>query len=233
MANNNAGSRQTTRVAVRGRKRTHAPPVYNYNGVHNSYEDKDNDFLCPICFEVIEEAHMTRCGHSFCRRCILRSLEMSNRCPKCNFVIEKTDQIFPNVTLNELILKYRQRIDEKRLKIGLQTAGPTPDVQEFIQDQEKWDLAEVNLMLEVLISKKRKLEMDNQVAQIQILKDFLDEAKRKKQEQLSELTSQMKLLEDDLKRIEERMIKQRHAYNAMMSVSPPVQTFYLLGGLLQ
>ncbi|XP_041481190.1 E3 ubiquitin-protein ligase COP1-like isoform X1 [Lytechinus variegatus] len=221
MANNSAaGSRQTTRVAVRGRKRTHVTQVYNYNGVHNSYEDKDNDFLCPICFEVIEEAHMTRCGHSFCRRCILRSLETSNRCPKCNFVIEKTDQIFPNFALNELILKYRQRVEEKRLKLGPQTGGPTPDVQEFIQDQEKWDLAEVNLMLEVLVSKKRKLEMDNQVAQIQILKDFLDEARRKKLEQINELSAQMSILEDDIKRIEERMKKQRHAYNAMMSAFP-------------
>ena len=29
-------------------------------------------------------------------KCILQSLEQSNRCPKCNYVIEKTDQIFPN-----------------------------------------------------------------------------------------------------------------------------------------
>ncbi|XP_006824062.2 E3 ubiquitin-protein ligase COP1-like [Saccoglossus kowalevskii] len=80
-------------AATRRRKRPQ-PPIYN--GVYNSYEDKNNDFVCPICFEMIEEAHMTKCGHTFCFKCITRSLEESNRCPKCNFVIEKTDQIFPN-----------------------------------------------------------------------------------------------------------------------------------------
>ena len=34
----------------------------------------------------------------FSYRCIKRSLEESNRCPKCNSVIERKDQIFPNVT---------------------------------------------------------------------------------------------------------------------------------------
>ena len=35
---------------------------------------------------------------NFSYRCIKRSLEESNRCPKCNSVIERKDQIFPNVT---------------------------------------------------------------------------------------------------------------------------------------
>uniref|UniRef100_A0A8C0W1C0 RING-type domain-containing protein n=1 Tax=Castor canadensis TaxID=51338 RepID=A0A8C0W1C0_CASCN len=35
------------------------------NGLINSYEDKSNDFVCPICFDMIEEAYMTKCGHSF------------------------------------------------------------------------------------------------------------------------------------------------------------------------
>ncbi len=37
------------------------------------------NFLCPICFELINEAHMTRCGHTFCYACLLRTIEQTAR----------------------------------------------------------------------------------------------------------------------------------------------------------
>ncbi|XP_015301469.1 E3 ubiquitin-protein ligase COP1 isoform X13 [Macaca thibetana thibetana] len=48
------------------RKRPLLAPLCN--GLINSYEDKSNDFVCPICFDMIEEAYMTKCGHSFWNR---------------------------------------------------------------------------------------------------------------------------------------------------------------------
>ncbi|XP_033643605.1 E3 ubiquitin-protein ligase COP1-like isoform X1 [Asterias rubens] len=213
------GSSNNRQTAARQRRKRSQPAVYNYNGVHNSYEDKDNDFLCPICFDIIDEAHMTKCGHSFCHKCIIQSLEESNRCPKCNFAIEKNDQIFPNFALNELVLKYRQKSDEKRLKLSPPNSHIS-ELQELITDQEKWDLTEVNLMLEVLVGKKRQLEMDSWFAQSQILKEFLEHAKIRKQEQLDELTKQMRLLEEDVKRVEDRLSKHREAYTSMLSSYP-------------
>ncbi|XP_028519750.1 E3 ubiquitin-protein ligase COP1 [Exaiptasia diaphana] len=82
----------------RGNKRPH-PPIYG--GITNSFSDRNSDFLCPICFDTIDEAFMTKCGHTFCYQCINRSLSESNRCPKCNFIIEKADQIFPNFLCKE------------------------------------------------------------------------------------------------------------------------------------
>ena len=32
------------------------------NGIKNSFEKTDSSFLCPVCFEVIIEAHITKCG---------------------------------------------------------------------------------------------------------------------------------------------------------------------------
>uniref|UniRef100_A0A665UI57 RING-type domain-containing protein n=1 Tax=Echeneis naucrates TaxID=173247 RepID=A0A665UI57_ECHNA len=173
------------------KKSLHQAPLYN--GLLNSYEDKSNDFVCPICFEMIEEAHMTKCGHSFCFKCIRQSLEDSNRCPKCNYIVDNIDQLYPNFLVNELILKHKQRSEEKRLKLDhpvSTTHTPNGSRWQVFQDvlspdQENLDLANVNLMLELLVQKKKQLEAESQAAQRQILMEFLKEARRNKREVLS------------------------------------------------
>uniref|UniRef100_A0A8C2AT23 COP1 E3 ubiquitin ligase n=1 Tax=Cyprinus carpio TaxID=7962 RepID=A0A8C2AT23_CYPCA len=146
---------QSARLGSSSRKR----PLYN--GLINPYEDKSNDFVCPICFEMIEEAHMTKCGHSFCYKCIRQSLEDSNRCPKCNYVIDNVDQLYPNFLVNELILKQKQRSEEKRLKRDHPVSNGTKwqVFQDVLgADQENMDLANVNYILEYLLQKKKQLE---------------------------------------------------------------------------
>uniref|UniRef100_A0A8C6I0U6 RING-type domain-containing protein n=1 Tax=Mus spicilegus TaxID=10103 RepID=A0A8C6I0U6_MUSSI len=54
---------------------------------------------------MTEEAYMTKCGHSFCYKCIHQSLEDNNTCPKCNYVVDNVDHLYPNFLANELILK--------------------------------------------------------------------------------------------------------------------------------
>ncbi|XP_042370988.1 E3 ubiquitin-protein ligase COP1-like, partial [Plectropomus leopardus] len=139
------------------KKSLHQAPLYN--GLLNSYEDKSNDFVCPICFEMIEEAHMTKCGHSFCFKCIRQSLEDSNRCPKCNYIVDNVDQLYPNFLVNELILKQKQRSEEKRLQLDHPNGSRWQVFQDVLSpDQENLDLANVNLMLELLVQKKKQLE---------------------------------------------------------------------------
>lgn len=118
-SNSTSGQASQTR-AGRRRKRPH-PPVYG--GIMNSFSDKNSDFVCPICFDTIDEAFMTKCGHTFCYQCITRSLEESNRCPKCNYIIDKPDQIFPNFLLNELVQKVKERTGQKK------TNKMVPDTQ--------------------------------------------------------------------------------------------------------
>uniref|UniRef100_A0A3P8X2D4 COP1 E3 ubiquitin ligase n=1 Tax=Cynoglossus semilaevis TaxID=244447 RepID=A0A3P8X2D4_CYNSE len=163
------------------KKSLHQAPLHN--GLLNSYEDKSNDFVCPICFEMIEEAYMTKCGHSFCFKCIRRSLEDSNRCPKCNYIVDNVDQLYPNFLVNELILKQKQRSEEKRLKLDHPNGSRWQVFQDVLSpDQENLDLANVNLMLELLVQKKKQLEVESQAAQRQILMEFLKEARRNKRE---------------------------------------------------
>ncbi|XP_078459375.1 E3 ubiquitin-protein ligase COP1 isoform X1 [Lampetra planeri] len=191
------------------RKRPQAPI---YNGLVNSYEDKNNDFVCPICFDMIEEAYITKCGHSFCCKCIRRSLEENNRCPKCNYVIENPNQIFPNFLLNELILKQRQRIEEKRMKMEQPSGQHWHTIQELLAlDQDGLELADVNRMLELLTQKKMQLEAESTVAQHQLLIEFLQQAHRNKQGQLDQLTKELSVLHGDMRHVEELMQKHHEA----------------------
>lgn len=185
--------------ARRARKRQ--PSVLN--GISNSYEDKDSDFLCPVCFDTIQEAHMTPCGHTFCYKCITTSLEFSNRCPKCNFVMEKKDQIYPNFLLNELVTKYKQKVAEKKLKL-LSTNPAVSELQDLIfKESDNMSLNDVYNMLEVLSQKKQQLEADCKAAQVQLLKEFLEQVRRHKQEQMNQLTLELNFIEDDLRNVQE------------------------------
>lgn len=51
---------------------------------------------CPICMVVMQKASMTRCGHTFCHKCILKVLKNSFNCPmRCQMKIQEKD-LFPN-----------------------------------------------------------------------------------------------------------------------------------------
>ncbi|XP_072919848.1 E3 ubiquitin-protein ligase COP1 isoform X3 [Hemitrygon akajei] len=152
---------------------------------------------------MIEEAHMTKCGHSFCYKCIRQSLEVSNRCPKCNYVIDNIDQLYPNFLVNELILKQKQRFEDKRIKLEHPNGHRWQAIQDvLIADQDSLDLANVNLMLELIMQKKQQLEAESQAAQLHILMEFLQEARRNKKEQLEQLQKELNVLEEDIKRVE-------------------------------
>ncbi|KAF9412209.1 hypothetical protein HW555_009232 [Spodoptera exigua] len=69
--------------------------------------DKDCDLLCPVCFELIDEAYVTRCGHSFCYACISKAVELHRRCPKCGAALASREHIFPNFLLNEVVARRR------------------------------------------------------------------------------------------------------------------------------
>lgn len=132
---------------------------------------------------------MTPCGHTFCFKCITTGLEYSNRCPKCNFVIEKKEQIYPNFLLNELITKYKQKAADKKLKLE--------------GESDSMNLNDVCNMLDVLSQKKHQLEADCKAAQAQLLREFLQQVRKHKQEQMHQLTTELSFIDEDLKRVEE------------------------------
>lgn len=79
------------------------------SGISATAEERNVDFLCPVCFDLIREPTLTRCGHSFCYVCIFKSIGSFQRCPKCNTSLTSATHIFPNRLLGELIAKYERR----------------------------------------------------------------------------------------------------------------------------
>ncbi|XP_069679642.1 E3 ubiquitin-protein ligase COP1-like isoform X1 [Periplaneta americana] len=201
-----SASSSTTPQRVRPMKRQH-PAVLN--GIGGSFEDKNNDFLCPICFELIEEAHITRCGHTFCYRCISKSLESSGRCPKCSFALGGHENVFPNFLLNELVSKYKSRVMGSG-DLGLSRDGssdnlhgPADGLRDFVAtESQNLTLPDVNVILEVLTQRKHLLEAESCVAQNKLLYEFLKHLLQQKEEQLSQLTKEVSLIKKDMDEVE-------------------------------
>jgi len=89
--------------------------------------------------------------------------------------------------VNELILKQKQRFEEKRFKLDHSVSSTNGHRWQIFQDllgtdQDNLDLANVNLMLELLVQKKKQLEAESHAAQLQILMEFLKVARRNKRE---------------------------------------------------
>ncbi|KAJ8666879.1 hypothetical protein QAD02_008541 [Eretmocerus hayati] len=181
-------------------------------GISSTLEDKNSDYLCPICFETIEEAHVTRCGHTFCYKCIVKSLEALGRCPKCNINLTQ-QEIFPNFLLNELIAKYKSRtkglasLDHTSSfdgKVeGDSSRGISDGLRNFIaSDSTNLSLPDVNAMLEVLTQRKHLLEAESCAAQNRLLYEFLKHLLTKKEEEKNQLQKEVTLIKRDLKEVE-------------------------------
>ena len=64
-------------------------------------DEVDKDLLCPICMEIIKDAFLTACGHSFCYMCIVTHLHNKNDCPCCGHHLT-SNQLFPNFLLDKV-----------------------------------------------------------------------------------------------------------------------------------
>lgn len=64
-------------------------------------DDVDKEMLCPICMQIIRDAFLTACGHSFCYVCIVTHLNNKSDCPCCSHFLT-SNQIFPNFLLDKV-----------------------------------------------------------------------------------------------------------------------------------
>ncbi|XP_065829192.1 E3 ubiquitin-protein ligase COP1-like [Oscarella lobularis] len=178
-----------------------------------------SDYLCPICFDVINEAYITKCGHSFCHVCITKSLKESNRCPKCNLIVEKPDFIFPNFTLNELILKQKQKeasimnhLGQKKgvghLGFLTQELSLSGSIYSMGSAFMRTSVADVNFALTILEDRRRHLEMGSAFIQNELMLEFLQKTKSEKSLELERLQAQLNIIDEDLMTIQSELSRQ-------------------------
>lgn len=74
----------------------------NYNDV----KIKSNGILsmneCIICSEIFDRCIITKCGHSFCEKCILTCMNLNNNCPTCKSVLKK-EELVKNYLIDNII----------------------------------------------------------------------------------------------------------------------------------
>ncbi|XP_060809157.1 E3 ubiquitin-protein ligase COP1 isoform X2 [Amyelois transitella] len=170
-------------------------------GLGGSLEDKDCDLLCPVCFDLIEEAYVTRCGHSFCYGCIAKSVELHRRCPKCGAALASRDHIFPNFLLNELVAK--RRLARARPNTPGSSASQTIADAERLRvlvaaESRHLGMPDVERMLDVLQRRKRLLEAESAAAHHRLLYEFLKQLHKHRSHQLEQLAREAQLVRKDM-----------------------------------
>lgn len=210
-----------------GRNVAHKRPVA-LNGIGSTVDNKNVDFLCPICFDLIIEAHITHCGHTFCHRCILKSVELFKRCPKCSNTIASADQVFPNYLLDELIAKYKIKMQihdkliggrgNKAIDVLTQCNNIDGDVcdsattsnnttndglKNFLTtESQKLTLPDVRVILDILTQRKQALEAESCIAQNRLLYDFLKQLLLQKEKKRTQIAKEIALIQNDLTEVE-------------------------------
>ncbi|XP_017978848.1 PREDICTED: E3 ubiquitin-protein ligase COP1 [Theobroma cacao] len=161
--------------------------------------DADKDMLCPICMQLIKDAFLTACGHSFCYMCILTHLRNKSDCPCCSHYLTNS-HIFPNFLLNKLLKKTSARQLAR-------TASPVEHLRQAIQQGCEVSAKELDGLLSLLVDKKRKMEQEEAETNMQILLDFLNCLRRQKLEELNEIQNDLQYIKEDINAVEKRSIE--------------------------
>ncbi|KAH6589984.1 hypothetical protein BASA50_009685 [Batrachochytrium salamandrivorans] len=145
-------------------------------------EDLSALSTCRICLDVINEAYMTSCGHSFCFICIQQQLAIKPQCPACSNPVDD-GQVYPNFTLNRMITKTHQR------------RGTSPAI---ISQSSDLNTHDIDAMVSKLLAQKRRIEVVDRSVRLELLGDFLRKTIEEKKHTLAELSTQLRYLNEDM-----------------------------------
>ncbi|XP_031485976.1 E3 ubiquitin-protein ligase COP1 [Nymphaea colorata] len=154
----------------------------------------DKDFLCPICMQIIKDAFLTSCGHTFCYMCIVTHLNNKNDCPCCAHYLTN-NHLFPNFLLNKLLKKASARQIAKK-------ASPVEHLRLALQQGADISMKELDDLLSLLVDKKRKMEQEEAETNMQILLDFLHCLRKQKLQELNEVQTDLEYIKEDMNAVE-------------------------------
>ncbi|KAJ0112815.1 hypothetical protein Patl1_01935 [Pistacia atlantica] len=158
----------------------------------------DKDMLCPICMQIIKDAFLTACGHSFCYMCIITHLRNKSDCPCCGHYLTN-HQLYPNFLLDKLLKKTSARQISK-------TATPLEHFRQALQQGCDVSIKEIDNLMSLLGEKKRKMEQEEAERNMQILLDFLHCLRRQKVDELKEVQTDLHYIKEDINAVERHRI---------------------------
>lgn len=158
----------------------------------------DKDMLCPICMQIIKEAFLTACGHSFCYMCIITHLRNKSDCPCCGHYLTN-NQLYPNFLLDKLLKKTSARQISK-------TASPLENFRQALQQGCGVSVKEIDSLMSLLSEKKRKMEQEEAERNMQILLDFLHCLRKQKVDELKEIQTDLHYIKEDINAVERHRI---------------------------
>ncbi|KAI3680477.1 hypothetical protein L6452_35248 [Arctium lappa] len=165
--------------------------------------ETDKDVLCPICMQIIKDAFLTSCGHSFCYMCIVTHLQNKSDCPSCASYLT-TKQLFPNFLLNKLLMKASARQIAKH-------ASPTEQLRRALQQGCDVSVKELDILLVLLAEKKRKMEQEEAETNLQVMHDFLHCLRKQKLEELKEIQNDLQYIKEDINAVERDRVELNRA----------------------
>ncbi|CAD5114797.1 DgyrCDS3839 [Dimorphilus gyrociliatus] len=63
--------------------------------------------ICPVCMNILQDVHITTCGHKFCGKCIIEAIDRRQKCPCCNGSLNP-DSVIRDLSFNELIISIQE-----------------------------------------------------------------------------------------------------------------------------
>ncbi|XP_053297960.1 E3 ubiquitin-protein ligase TRIM39 [Pleuronectes platessa] len=76
----------------------------------SSYRLSQDQFVCPICLDVLTDPVATPCGHNFCKSCITQHWAVNTpcRCPMCKEVFYSRPELRVNTLISQMAAQFRQ-----------------------------------------------------------------------------------------------------------------------------
>ncbi|ORX53656.1 WD40 repeat-like protein [Hesseltinella vesiculosa] len=175
----------------------------------SNFEDDDDGLICPICQDILSEAFMTYCGHSYCFACITAHLDRQLDCPICRTTLTRS-QILPNFQLNRAA---ELRIKKNR---GISPSSSTDNTQRYF---DKLPYHELVSMLSNAVAKQKRVELLKENVTTYLMQYFLKEMEDSHAKLIHSLKEQLAVIQEDLTHVDKSLehIDQSTPDNALES----------------
>ena len=151
----------------------------------------NTDFICPICFEVLKEPFITRCGHIYCYDCITMTIKNFGRCPMCNEVLNE-DNLIPCAQFGEVIYKFCKQQEAEKRKLPTKAEEEVLEqMKSFTRNSKAYLYTRLGHMMKTDEEQRMMTELDNQIS-------FLTNLKKHKEDKMESYQKQIKMICDDL-----------------------------------